>query len=241
MCTVSFIPLNEKIFLTSNRDEKISRKKAIPPALNEYKKQSFLFPKDADAGGTWIVAKENGDAAVLLNGAFTDHVHQPPYRKSRGLILLDIMSDDSPSSQFNKIDLENIEPFTIVLMENGSLFECRWDGNKTFLKQLSIFQPKIWSSATLYNSEVVKKREQWFADFIYNNPEPSKEDIFNFHQFTGGGDLRNDILMYRDGAHSTVSITCIEIGKEQTDMIYLDLSDNKEYKSGFIRKALSIK
>lgn len=241
MCTVSFIPLKDRVFLTSNRDEKVSRKKAFPPSLVKYKEQNFLFPKDADAGGTWITVKENGDAAVLLNGAFTEHIHQPPYRKSRGLILLNIMAENSPSDQFKKIDLENIEPFTIVLLENGSLFEIRWDGNESYLKQLSIHQPKIWSSATLYNAEVVKNREQWFADFLYNNPEPAREDIFNFHQFTGGGDLRNDLLMYRDGAHSTVSITSIELTKEQTNMVYLDLSDDKEYKSGFIRKALSIK
>lgn len=241
MCTVSFIPLNEKIFITSNRDEKISRKKALIPELIRYKDQNFLFPKDADAGGTWIAAKENGDAAVLLNGAFTDHVHQPLYRKSRGLILLDIMAEEDPVSQVKKIDLENIEPFTIVLLENGSLFEFRWDGKENYLKQLSIHQPRIWSSATLYNTEVIKNREQWFADFIYNNPEPAKEDIFNFHRYTGGGDLRNDLLMYRDGAHSTVSITCIELEKERTNMFYLDLSDDKEYKKGFIRKALSIK
>lgn len=241
MCTVSFIPFNDRIIVTSNRDEKVSRKKAIPPSFNKYKEQNFIFPKDADAGGTWITVKENGDAAVLLNGAFTDHVHHPPYRKSRGLILLDIMAEDSPSDYFNKIDLENIEPFTIVLMENGLLFEFRWDGNKNFIKQLPIHQPKIWSSATLYNIEVVKNREQWFADFLYYIPEPTREDIFNFHQFTGGGDLRNDLLMYRDGAHSTVSITCIELAKEQTEMVYLDLSDEKEYKIGLTNKTHSTK
>lgn len=241
MCTVTFIPLKDRVYITSNRDEKISRMKAFAPSLIQYKKQNFIFPKDADAGGTWIVAKENGDAAVLLNGAFADHVHQPPYRRSRGLVLLDMMAGENPSLALNKIDLENIEPFTMVLLENGFLSECRWDGSKTYLKQLSIQQPRIWSSSTLYKTEVIQIREKWFADFICRNPEPARKDIFNFHQFAGGGDLRNDLLMYRDGAHSTVSITCIELANGKSEMTYLDLSDNKEYKCSFSQKTVSAK
>jgi len=84
MCTVSFIPVGGKLFISSNRDEKRSRKIALPPAQYEYNELKFVFPKDADAGGTWIAVKENGDAAVLLNGAFINHIAEPPYRKSRG-------------------------------------------------------------------------------------------------------------------------------------------------------------
>ncbi len=241
MCTVSFIPIDDQVFITSNRDEKVSRKKAISPFLIKYKEHHFLFPKDADAGGTWITAKENGDAAVLLNGAFENHVHQPPYRKSRGIILLDIMAAEHPSIEFADINLDRIEPFTIVLKENSFLFELRWDGKKHFIKQLPADHPKIWSSATLYDPAVVKQREKWFNDFINNNPKPSEEDIFNFHQFTGGGDLRNDLLMYRDGAHSTVSITSITLANEETNMTYLDLANNKVYKSGFTHKAVTLK
>ncbi|MGL1516781.1 NRDE family protein, partial [Vibrio parahaemolyticus] len=48
------------------------------------------FPKDPDGGGTWIALKENGDVAILLNGAFENHIPAYPYRRSRGLIFLDI-------------------------------------------------------------------------------------------------------------------------------------------------------
>jgi hypothetical protein len=32
--------------------------------------QRITYPKDADAGGTWIAKHENGNAVVLLNGGF---------------------------------------------------------------------------------------------------------------------------------------------------------------------------
>jgi hypothetical protein len=226
MCTVSFIPVGNKFYITSNRDEKLSRKIALAPAVYEHEGTKILFPKDADAGGTWIAAKENGDAAVVLNGAFINHPSIPPYRKSRGLILLDIFAHEKPSVTFSKINLDEIEPFTIILFENRSLFEFRWDGNEKFGKQLSIHQNYIWSSATLYDGLTVKKREKWFGDFVKLHVLPSQQTIIDFHRFTGDGDISNDLLMSRDGLYSTVSITSIEINESKIKMRYLDMKKN---------------
>lgn len=230
MCTVSFIPVGEKFFITSNRDEKLSRKKALPPALSFYNGKAFLFPKDADAGGTWIIAKENGDAGVLLNGAFINHIAEPPYRKSRGLILLDILADENPSVFFTQLNLENIEPFTLVLFQNKTLFEFRWDGIEKFGKQLAIHKSYIWSSATLYDRLTIMKREKWFQDFLVATSIPSQHTIMNFHRFTGDGDSSNDLLMNPDGLHQTVSITCLELSNKKTSIQYLDINDNKSYR-----------
>ena len=229
MCTVSFIPAGDRFFITSNRDEKLTRKKALAPAVYEYEGRKLLFPKDADAGGTWIAAKEDGDVAVLLNGAFTDHIAMPPYRKSRGLILIDILAGEKPSAIFSRINLENIEPFTVVLLENKLLFEFRWDGVEKFDKQLSRHQAYIWSSVTLYDDLTILKREKWFAEFLNQNNTPSQQTIMNFHRFTGGGDRNSDLLMNRDGLHQTVSITGLELSSNKTIMQYLDLKDNKSY------------
>lgn len=226
MCTVSFIPSNDKFFITSNRDEKLSRKIAIPPGMFEYNGQKLFFPKDGDAGGTWIVMKENGDAAVLLNGAFICHTPEPPYRLSRGIILLDIFSTGRPSVTFAKIDLRDIEPFTLILLENNCLYEYRWDGIEKFCKQLNINKPYTWSSATLYDGFAVKKREQWFASFLTDHPTPTQHDILDFHRFTGDGDKQNDLLMTRDETYTTVSITSILLTKDRGCIEYLDITGN---------------
>lgn len=226
MCTVSFIPSNDKYFITSNRDEKLSRKIAISPGMFDYNGQKLFFPKDADAGGTWIVMKENGDAAVLLNGAFICHTAEPPYRLSRGIILLDIFSTKKPSVTFAKINLQDIEPFTLILLENKHLYEFRWDGAEKFCKQLNINKPYIWSSATLYDGFVIKKREQWFSSFLNAHPAPAQQDILDFHRFTGDGDKQNDLLMTRDGTYTTVSITSIWLTRDRGGIEYLDISGN---------------
>ncbi|MBL7737589.1 MAG: NRDE family protein [Chitinophagaceae bacterium] len=229
MCTVSFIPARGNIFITSNRDEKNSRGRALAPTIYDHNGSRLVFPKDGAAGGTWIAIKENGDAAVLLNGAFLCHVPEPPYRKSRGRIFLDVFATERPSWSFSKTDLSEIEPFTLVLFEKGCLYEFRWDGTERYCRQLSVSRPYIWSSATLYDGLVIKKREQWFASFLNSHPQPTQQDILHFHRFSGEGDTRNDLLMQRDNTYSTVSITGIMLNEDRAVMKYIDLNEGQEY------------
>lgn len=230
MCTVTFLTVNNRFHITSNRDEKMLRKNAVHPAAYKHDNILLTYPKDADAGGTWIAMKDNGDAAVLLNGAFKSHGAKPPYRKSRGLIFLDIFSSDSSLKTFNFIPLHNIEPFTIIIFENKNLFECRWDGNKKYQQQLDINKPYIWSSATLYSAEVIQRREEWFNKWLLENPSPSQEDILAFHQFGGEGDAHNDFLMNRNNIMLTVSVTGIELNANSASMHYLDLKQKTKSK-----------
>ena len=118
MCTVTFISTKEGCIITSNRDEKITREKAIPPQSYEINTKKIIFPKDQKAGGTWIAHTEN-KIVVLLNGAHEKHVVKPSYRKSRGLIVVEIASANNSLALWKTIDLTEVEPFTIVLFENN--------------------------------------------------------------------------------------------------------------------------
>lgn len=226
MCTVSYIPSKDKIFITSNRDEKISRKKALEPTYYLYNGFKLICPKDEEAGGTWIGLKENGDAAVLLNGAFIKHEPNPPYRESRGIIFLEILATKYPSFSFSKINLKGIEPFTFILFEKNCLYQFRWDGTEKFCKNLFAGRPYIWSSSTLYDGLVIKKREHWFSKFLNKCPNPTQQDILNFHRFSGDGDKENDLQMQRENIYSTVSISSILLTADRGSLKYLDLIDN---------------
>ena len=225
MCTVTFIPQKGRCFITSSRDEKAARPTAIAPAVYADYNATLLYPKDAAAHGTWIAMNQSGNAAVLLNGAFVKHEPEPPYRKSRGLIFLDIIASDEPMDWFAEINLYKIEPFTVVILLGEQLYECRWDGTKKHYRHLDGKLPHIWSSATLYPDEVISKRKHWFNQWLADHPQPSQKDIFSFHQFAGDGDSYNDVLMNRDGHMLTVSITGIEMSNEKGVMHYLDLQD----------------
>lgn len=240
MCTVTFIPYNNSVFITSNRDEKQRRLPAIPPLEYDFPSGKQYFPKDADAGGTWFAQHENGNAVVLLNGGFIYHESKPPYRKSRGLIVIELLEHDSPFDLFRSAGLDDIEPFTLVIWEDNNLFECRWDGERRHAKMLDKTLPYIWSSATLYDEAAVAKREQWFEEWLDKQSSFTQNEILDFHRFTGDGDSHNDFTMNRDGKVFTVSITGVEITDNKAQMTYLDLLDDKKYLQDIeINKALA--
>ncbi len=229
MCTVSFIPAQDGFLLASNRDEKHFRSAALPPATHATEQGLLLFPQDGDAGGTWIAANEYGHAVVFLNGGFVPHVSAPPYRKSRGRILLDIIGQATPVETSTTLHLEGIEPFTAVIWADGALHEFRWNGTERHLRKLSPHKPHIWSSVTLYEDSVIRKRESWFHTWLEKHPAPTLDELLHFHQFTGDGDLHNDLLMNRNGQVYTVSITGMHIGRHSTLMKYIDLKHNLRY------------
>jgi uncharacterized protein with NRDE domain len=223
MCTVTYIPVQHSFFLTSNRDENKVRLKAEQPQWYKYASGHLLFPKDGNAGGTWMALHENGNAMVLLNGAFINHQYLPPYRKSRGLIFLDIFDHPQPLSAFEQIHLNKIEPFTLVIRQADQLFETRWNGQEKSIKELDADSSYIWSSATLYNDVIIQKREQWFTSFLKEYESINEKEILHFHRFAGDGDDANDVLMNRNNELFTVSITQLHRHQDLSHMHYHDL------------------
>lgn len=242
MCTVTFIPLHDTLYITHSRDESNNRPGAIAPKEYTVNGHTILFPRDTAAGGTWVGINKNGNAAALLNGAFTKHQHLPPYRKSRGLIFLDIIASNDLFVTYHQIDPTGIEPFTIILWNNGALYECRWDGMQKHVLGLQASQPHTWSSVTLYNPAIAAKRNTWFSEWLQAHPSPSVEDIINYHLEAGDGDPQNDLRMNRNDQLLTVSITSMEITTDSANMNYLDLRhhDTRSLHSLHFTKAAAI-
>lgn len=226
MCTLTFVPTATKFLLASNRDESSVRLRATPPQVAASPVGLLLYPQDGLAGGTWILVRQKGDVLVLLNGAFVRHEQKPPYRRSRGLILLDIAQQSDPAEAFAKINLTNIEPFSIVYVpQNGrELVIWRWDGQTKHEAVADGDEPHIWSSATLYTPEVVAERRRWFQDWLEKTPHPTLKDLMAFHHFGGNGDLRISLRMNRDNRIMTQSITGVEMSANGLRLLHQDLS-----------------
>jgi Transport and Golgi organisation 2 len=240
MCTVTYIPSEAGYFLTSNRDEKSTRSKAIFPKSYNINNVKLIFPKDADAGGTWIALKENGDSVCLLNGAFDNFKDKGNYTISRGKIVIEIITADNLINAFKDINLLATAPFTLIVVNKKQLFECRWDGEKKYCKALDNAKAYIWSSATLYDKATQQKREHWFTQFLLHNNTPTQKDLFKFHTTTGDGDVTNDLLMNRNEQYFTVSITGIAVGKKECNMYYEDLKNNDSISTSFTAQYASI-
>ena len=156
MCTVSFLPLKDGFILTSNRDELKARKADFPRTYNS-KSGVITFPQDPKSGGTWI-AGGTTKMICLLNGAFEKHQHTPPYRHSRGKVILDAFDSKSFSEFRDNYDFSNLEPHTLVMIEFETelkVVELRWDGEKKHISNKPSQNPHIWSSATLYPNDII--------------------------------------------------------------------------------------
>jgi hypothetical protein len=176
---------------------------------------------DPVAGGSWV-AMRGGDVGVLLNGAFVKHERLRGYRRSRGLVFLDIVRASDPLHEWKEIALEAIEPFTLVLFIGGRLFECRWDGRERHLRELDPTDAYIWCSATLYDESARIDREKLLTEWRREGTV-SRERIFDLHRAAA-----------IDGEVATVSITSIRVDGKKAKLNYLDLREDAGSTNPFV-------
>lgn len=230
MCTLTFFPKsNNGFIITSNRDEAPDRK-TLPPKIYSENNLQLAYPKDAVAGGTWIGVSEKKRMVCLLNGGFHAHIPEATYRKSRGLVVKELLSLNEIEKGVDGYNFKGIEPFSIVMLDwnqDLKLFYLVWDGSKMHFSEEPL-TPQIWSSSLLYSEEIRKKRQFWFSDFIEKNRKPSEESILDFHKNTGEHNSESNLIMDR-GFVKTKSVTQIikddnEIRFQYEDLISKELT-----------------
>lgn len=220
MCTVSYVPLGAGNFiLTSNRDENPDRVTIEPGKETTLVEASTIIcPRDSKAGGSWIAMSINGRVACLLNGAFKKHSHEPPYSRSRGLIVMEYFLYESAIQFHNKVDLKGVENFTLIMLENGMVYEMRWDGEEKFFQLKDERDAHIWSSCTLYDEDTAADKEFKFQDWMEEKGKPTVDEIAFFHGLNNPDGFLLELPQVK-----TVSITTIEKKTTGIRMDYHDL------------------
>jgi len=227
MCTLSFYKDASQIIITSNRDENYQRKNALEPKLFLSQEHQLVYCKDAKADGTWMAMRHDKTIVVLLNGAYIKHQPQAVYRKSRGLVVLDIINQRDCLNYLKTCNLSDIEPFTIILYSEDKLYEFIWDGGCKHIQEKHSQCGYLWSSVTLYDSTQREYKNNLFQYFIENNPAITAEDIFNLH--TSDENSGNGFVINRSDQMITFSITQVVIKPDQQVFIHHDMLNKKEY------------
>jgi hypothetical protein len=216
MCTVTVVPGNDEMIFTFNRDEHIGRTTAYFNQVKNVGHKNIYFTKDSKAGGSWFAVDDKGTIAMLFNGAFTPHTKKESYTKSRGLILLELISDKESLLFFEKYNLEGVEPFSIILYHHKLLFRLVWNGTAKTIISLEKEKSHIFSSVTLYNDQVQQNRKQWLEFFISQKEVISAADMFSFHQNTQKEDAENGLIINRNSITCTMSISQAVINQQSS-------------------------
>ncbi len=223
MCTVTFFPDPQGVIITSNRDEQPGRA-SHPPVFHHYNNRRVVYPKEPAAGGTWFVLDSDGRAAVLMNGGFEKHVCKPPYRRRRGLLLLDFFTGEPTPTGWDLLDTEGIEPFTMIYYTGNRLDQFVWDGGQKHHQELDCKTSHIWSSSPLYGPGQRETRGRWFAELLAKGA-PTPDALLQFHARTGSG--QQEELVIDRGFIRTVSITQARLFAAGIIVRHVDLINRK--------------
>ncbi len=198
MCIVSIFSDNLGNFiLTHNRDETILRPSSDGIQTHEIFSKSFTGPMDLVSGGTWIYYSENY-AVCILNGAYEKHSHRPPYRMSRGLVILQLLKYNSMDGFIDEVNLDGIEPFTMIMLNRNSDEKkiLVWDEIQKYKEDVSEEKIIVRSSSPLYSIEEKSSHKQAFE----NLEKLDSQTIFQ---------LQDELKMLENNKFPTVQTTSI--------------------------------
>ncbi|MBK8035532.1 MAG: NRDE family protein [Verrucomicrobiaceae bacterium] len=172
MCSLSWYhqPGGYEVFF--NRDEKKTRGRATPPALQEKEGVRYLSPRDADAGGTWLLANEHGVTLALLNYWHSNAEERIP-TLSRGLLLSSLAAQKSAEAavqQVRAMSLTDYGSFTLAAFDHSIVaapWALRWDGRSA----LSLAAEMPLCSSSFLPEAVIATRQQSFQTLPNHLPE----------------------------------------------------------------------
>ncbi|UOB18257.1 NRDE family protein [Abyssalbus ytuae] len=221
MCTVSYIPAKKGFYLTSNRDEDPERKTLPLQRIKLADRNIITAPMDMEKNGTWIASDKNGRVACLLNGAFVKHERKLPYKKSRGSYVIEAFDYNNFSDFIEKVDLNDVEPCTIILIDDY-LQVLVWDGEKKHRLMYDKNVPQLWSSSTLYSKEEHAKKYSFFINSI-KDKNPTPEFILEMH----GLNKSTPFILEKEHV-KTVSITQFVMNSKKSELTYHLLKTKKD-------------
>jgi hypothetical protein len=149
MCTVSFVPKASGFYVAMNRDEKLTRRGGLPPAIVNFTQRRAMFPREPN-GGAWISANDAGICLALINW---HRVESEPAHDtvSRGQVVRELAGKSSRAEiaqALGELPLERLRPFRLIaiISSEKTVLEWRWN-----LEQLSTCK-HTWRSHHWFSS-----------------------------------------------------------------------------------------
>jgi hypothetical protein len=222
MCTATWLMADNGYELFCNRDERRTRRPALPPQLQQRAGVRFIAPRDADAGGSWIAVNEFGLSLCLLNHYPEAVASAVPSRNvsrasavdsgrytSRGLLLTSLTGHTAPvevARTLWSMDLRCYKPFLLLILSRQSMpLLLKWDGRNIS----GDVRPQMPVTTSSFDTaHVIRARQERFAQLR----QLDAPTLRRYHLTAGNADA---VCMSRPDAH-TVSFSHIRV---TTDLI----------------------
>jgi hypothetical protein len=182
----------------------------------------YIAPIDGDFGGAWIGANECGVSICLLNGARRGVQTRGGGRRSRGLLLPELLTAASlmeVNERLWRADLTPYAPFTLAVLEPGQPASvAEWDGfEKVIVPYAEPYMPLV-SSSFDPDGVQVRRREE-FARRLESAGKLDARVLCGFHESHGRGPDAYSPCMHRADAR-TVSFSWIKVGCDSIEFFY---------------------
>ncbi|WP_111978025.1 NRDE family protein [Algibacillus agarilyticus] len=234
MCTLSWqlMPKGYEVFF--NRDEQVTRPKAIDPQFDNA--LQAIYPIDPQAGGTWIATNKMGSTYCLLNNYQASEqalLKGKKAKRSRGLIIIDLLSlcPTKPEKEIEQVQkkltpqyLADFAPFTLCVFtadtstKKSLVNQLDWNGEQL---SLSVAQAPLTSSG--FNFTEVKKARLATYQAMKAQSQNGTLDLLVFHASHQPAKEAYSVCMHRDDAQ-TQSLTHIIVSNEHVQFNYRDTS-----------------
>lgn len=225
MCTMTWFVNDDGYDLFFNRDERLTRSRALPPTIqnhaNEDSSIGYISPTDVDAGGTWIAANEYGITVCLLNHYQFEQIETYKNWTSRGEIVRqfsNITELVEAQHMFDSMSLEDYRAFRMFIIEpTGNNLLMVWDGHQARIEQ-NVTMPKSSSSVDAKNVKALRK--QLFVDMELDTSK-SAEQYIAYHSSHMPSRSKDSVCMHRKDAQ-TVSLSHVRIASGEISFRYAD-------------------
>ncbi len=219
MCSATWFQDGPGYQLFFNRDEKHTRKIALPPRLRSVNGVKFIAPLDSDHGGTWIAVNEFGLSFCLLN-RYDEFAAQPAI--SRGLLVLELIDCASTAEVQGKIaalNLSQFRPFTLAVLSLGeSAIVFQWTSSRLLFDLHGEEQLPLTSSS--FETEIVTAvRKHQFTELRETAEKIDRKLLWDFHRSHQPERSPYSVCMHREDAQ-TVSFSWLNVTPERIEFHY---------------------
>lgn len=225
MCTVTWCQAPGSSLLLFNRDEKKTRRPGLPPRVASQQAVTYISPRDAEHGGTWLWVNAFGLIAGLLNYYPQPPLPEPRMSISRGLLLQSCVADPDLATLGKHLqtkDLSPYRPFTLIALQpDHPARQWRWDGRHLAHDRMSPASLPLTSSS-YRSTEVEATRRETYRRLLSqtgrDSPDEALLNRYHYQHWSECGAF--SVCLLRDDAE-TESISRIAVTQAEIRFSYM--------------------